>query len=58
LDLESDSEFEEISEVPALEKFANTLAEAQRVAVEAEDKQLKEYDHPKHYLGNSARQKR
>ena len=58
LDLELDGEFEEISEVSALEKFANTLAEAQQVAVEAEDKQLKEYNCPKHYLGNSARQKR
>lgn len=58
LDLESDGEFEEISKVSALEKFANTLAEAQRVAVEAEDKPLKEYNRPKHYLGNSARQKR
>jgi hypothetical protein len=58
LDLESDGEFEEISEVSALEEFANTLAEAQRVAVEAEDKRLKEYNRPKHYLGNSARQKR
>ena len=58
LDLESDGEFEEISEVSALEEFANTLAEVQQVAVEAEDKRLKEYNCPKHYLGDSAKQKR
>lgn len=58
LDLESDGEFKEISEVLASEEFANTLAEAQQVAVEAEDKQLKECNCPKHCLGNSARQKR
>jgi len=38
LDSDSDDGFEEIWEVSALEKFANTMAEAQRVAVEAEDK--------------------
>jgi len=58
LDLDSEDEFEEIDEISPLEKFANTLAEVQRVAVEAEDKQLKEYNCPKHYLGNSARNKR
>lgn len=58
LDFESDDGFEEIGEVSALEKFANTLAEAQRVAVEAEDKRMKEYNRPKRYLGNSARHKR
>jgi hypothetical protein len=58
LESDSDGEFEEISEVSALEKFANTLAEAQQVAVEAEKKRLKEYNRPKHYLGNSARQRR
>ena len=55
---EVDDEFEEIREVSDLEMFANTLAEVQRVAVETEDKRLKEYNHPKHYLGNSARSKR
>ena len=56
-DSEVDDKFEEIREVLDLEMFANTLAEAQRVAVETEDKRLKEYNHPKHYLGNSARSK-
>jgi hypothetical protein len=58
LDMELDNEFEEITEVSDLERFANTLAEAQRVAVQAEDWRLKEYNCPKHYLGNSARTKR
>ena len=58
LDMELDNEFEEIMEVSDLEKFANTLAEAQRVAVEAKDQRLKEYNCPKCYLGNSARTKR
>lgn len=57
-DLDVDSDNEEITEVSDLEKFTNVLAEAQRVAVEAEDEKLKEYKHPKHYLGNSARTKR
>ena len=58
LDMELDDEFEEIMDVSDLEKFANTLAEAQRVAVEAEDQRLKEYNCHKCYLGNSARIKR
>ena len=45
-DSEVDDEFEEIREVLDLEMFANTLAEAQRVAVETEDKRLKEYNCP------------
>lgn len=56
-DLDVDSDNEEITEVSDLEKFTNVLAEAQRVAVEAEDERLKEYKRPKHYLGNSARTK-
>ena len=55
LDMELD---EEIVEVSDLKKFSDMLAEAQRAAVEAEDQRLKEYNHPKHYLGNSARTKR
>jgi hypothetical protein len=58
LDMESDGEFEYIAEVSDLETFSNTLAEAQRVAVEAEDQRLKEYNRPKRYHGNSARTKR
>ena len=60
-DLDMDDEFEEIVEVSDLEMFANTLAEAQRVAVEAEVRRLKESNRSnrsKHYLGNTARTKR
>jgi hypothetical protein len=57
--MELDDGFEEITDVSDLERFANTLAEAQRVAVEAEDRRSKEYNRPKHYpIGNSARTKR
>jgi hypothetical protein len=50
--------YPEIRELSDPEEFSKILAEAQRVAVEAEDERLKDNNRPKQYFKNSARTRR
>ncbi|KAF8578624.1 hypothetical protein K439DRAFT_1621171 [Ramaria rubella] len=53
-----DEEFEtEVRSEAALLVFAQTLAEAQRVALEVEQKKVSKHKQPKHYTGNSLQRK-
>jgi hypothetical protein len=55
---EDEEDNHDIKELSDLEEFTRVLAEAQRIAIEAEDERLKGTGRPKQYLGNSARTKR
>ncbi|PPQ70445.1 hypothetical protein CVT26_013939 [Gymnopilus dilepis] len=57
-DVGSEEYYEEIQEYTDLERFSNILAEAQRIAIEAEEERTKESNRPRRYTGNSARTKR
>ena len=51
---ETQSHYSEVKTPSDLDRFSKILAEAQRIAVEAENERIKEKNRPKQYLKNSA----